>query len=241
LALGVVLVLLLAFGSTWFLLTAPDRYGTELGEQRSIVLKDGSRITLNTASRIEVDLGRHHRGVRLLQGEALFNVAHDAGRPFEVATGNSVLRVLGTRFDVDVRPLRTIVTVIEGRVARVPPGGGAQGPVLLAGDRLIVEDSGANTIQHGVDVSTALSWIQRQLVFERRPLGEVADEFNRYNRDRIVIRADALRGEEVSGVFQSNDIASFVAFLANIPGVSVTTDRSGAHVVTLQQTKQSRE
>jgi transmembrane sensor len=241
LALGVVLALLIAFGSTWLLLAGPDQYATELGEQRSIVLKDGSRITLNTASRIEVVFGRHHRDVRVVQGEALFNVAPDAGRPFEVATGNSVLRVLGTRFDVDVRPWRTTVTVIEGRVARTPPGGGAQGPILVAGDRLIVEDSGTNTIQHGVDVGAALSWIQRQLVFERRPLGEVADEFNRYNRHRIVIRTDALRNEEVSGVFQSNDIGSFVAFLSNIPGVSVTTDSSGAHIVTLQQTKQSKE
>jgi ferric-dicitrate binding protein FerR (iron transport regulator) len=77
----------------------------------------------------------------------------------------------------------------------------------------MVEDSGANTDQHGVDVGAALSWIHSQLVFERRPLGEVADEFNRYNRDRIVMRGDALRGETVSGVFQYNDIASFVAFL----------------------------
>ena len=240
-ALGVVIALLVAFGSSWLLLTRPDQYATELGEQRSIVLEDGSRITLHTASRIEVVLGRHHRAVRLVQGEALFNVAQDAGRPFEVTTGNSLLRVLGTRFDVDVRPRRTTVTVIEGRVARVPPGGGAQGPILVAGDRLIVEDSGANTIQHDIDVGTTLSWIQRQLVYARRPLGEVADEFNRYNRDRIVIRTDALRDEEVSGVFQSNDIASFVAFLSNIPGVSVTTDRSGAHIVTLQQMKQPKE
>jgi transmembrane sensor len=240
-ALGVVMVLLVAFASTWLLLTAPDQYSTELGEQRSIALKDGSRITLNTASRIEVDFSRHHRNVRLVQGEALFNVAPDAERPFEVATANSVLRVLGTRFDVDVHTRRMIVTVIEGRVARALQGGDARGPVLVAGDRLIVEDSGANTIQHGVDVGAAISWIQHQLVFERRPLGEVADEFNRYNRDRIVIRGDALRAEEVSGVFQSNDIASFVAFLSNIPGVSVTTDRSGARIVTLQQTGHSKE
>jgi transmembrane sensor len=240
-ALGLVLMLLVAFGSTWLLLTAPEQYSTRLGEQRSIALKDGSRITLNTASRVEVDFNRSHRGVRLVQGEALFNVTGDAGRPFEVTAGNSVLRVLGTRFNVDMRPRRTTVTVIEGRVAKALHGGTDQGPVLVAGDRLIVDDSGADTIQHGVDVGAVLSWIQRQLVFERRTLGEVADEFNRYNRDRIVIRGDALRREEVSGVFQSNDISSFVGFLANIPGVSIATDRSGAYIVTQQRLEQSTE
>lgn len=240
-AFGIVLVLLVAFGSTKLLLAAPEQYSTQIGEQRSIALKDGSRITLNTASRIEVDFGRGHRAVRLLQGEALFNVAHDARRPFEVDTGNSVLRVLGTRFDVDMRTHRTTVTVIDGRVAKAPQGARAQGPVLIAGDRLIVDDSGADTIEHGVNVGAALSWIQHQLVFERRTLGEVADEFNRYNRDQVVIRGDALRQEEVSGVFQSNDIASFVGFLSNIPGVRITTDRSGAYIVTLQDEQQPKK
>ena len=105
---------------TWSYLTGPQVYQTHFGEQRSILLEDGSRITLNTASRIDVRFDKGQRFVRLLEGEALFEVAHDATRPFDVQTGATVLRALGTQFDVEMGPNLTTVTVVEGRVAVVP-------------------------------------------------------------------------------------------------------------------------
>ena len=215
---------------SWTMLGQTKKYVTALGEQRSVMLDDGTRVTLNTASQIEVKLRRTHRSVRLVRGEALFEVAPDAGRPFDVNAGNATVRAVGTQFNVDTRPRQTTVTVIEGRVAYVS----GQVPVLVAGDRLVVGRDGAATMSHGVDVDSALAWTRKQLVFERRPLGEVAEEFNRYNPGRIFIESDSLRAEEVTGTFQSHDPRTFVQFLANIPGVVVSDDGAGGYVITAE-------
>ena len=240
--------LLLAFASTWYVLSRPQQFQTKLGEQRSVMLADGSRITLNTASKVEVDLHKGSRRIRLVEGEALFEVAHEPNRPFDVRVGDVTLRAVGTQFDVDLRLRSTTVTVVEGRVA-VDAGGGGRGgagaaagaevvsgagaQVLEAGDRLVIRGSVAGVPQHGVNLAAALSWTQHQLVFEKRPVGEVAEEFNRYNRRHITINDAGLRMQEVTGMFQSNDPDSFVSFLSGIPGVRVSDDGQGGEVVTL--------
>jgi transmembrane sensor len=246
---------------TWSYLTGPQVYQTRFGEQRSILLEDGSRITLNTASRIDVRFDKRQRFVRLLEGEALFEVAHDATRPFDVQTGATVLRALGTQFDVEMGPNLTTVTVVEGRVAVVPQSmvltgensgalpwplaatnghaaaGTAAAPtlapipagalILAAAERVVITTTGTSTPQHVPNAVTATSWTQRQLVFEDRPLMEVAEEFNRYNRERIVIDSPELREQHVTGVFRSNDPAAFLAFLSGLPGVEVSQAGDG--------------
>lgn len=218
---------IVAIGITFATLRQPDRYITQLGEQRSLTLSDGTRVMLNTASQIEVMMRKDHRGVRLVQGEALFEVARDAARPFDVDAGNAVVRVVGTQLNVDTRPQQTTITVVEGRVALRS----GEAPVLVAGDRLVVSASGRALVTHGVNIDAALAWTRHQLVFEHRPLGEVAEEFNRYNRGRITIESASLRSQEVTGVFQSNNPASFLSFLSSIPGVTIREDGAGGHVI----------
>jgi transmembrane sensor len=227
-AFALAATLVIAIGAAWMYSSRPQQYLTAFGEQRSITLEDGSRITLNTASKIEVVLRKDHRLVRLLEGEALFEVAHDASRPFDVSSGNAVVRAVGTQFNVDVRNAQSVVTVVEGRVAFVS----GQSPVLTAGDRLTVDAAGKPTLEHGTSLDTAIAWTRHQLIFEHRPLGEIAAEFNRYNRARISIDSESLGAQEVTGVFQSNDPASFVAFLSSSPGVVVTHDGTGGYRVT---------
>jgi transmembrane sensor len=219
--------LIVAVGIAWTMLRQPEQYMTAFGEQRSVMLADGTRVTLNTASKIEVELGEKHRLVRLVQGEALFEVAHDAAKPFDVSAGNATVRAVGTQFNVDARPQQTTITVVEGRVAFIT----GKAPVLIAGDRLVVNSAGTATLNHGINVSATLAWTRHQLVFEHRALGKVAAEFNRYNRGRITIESASLRAQEVTGVFQSNDPASFVAFLSSIPGVNIRDDGAGGHVI----------
>jgi transmembrane sensor len=226
-------VLVAACVAWWLTLSQPEQFQTKLGEQRSVLLADGSRVTLNTASKIEVRLEAHHRVIQLLQGEALFEVAHDPQRPFDVRAGQVVVRAVGTHFDVDRRVRRTIVTVVDGRVAMLEAGASTESlPVLTRGDRVVVDSAGPGTLQHGVNLTEAIAWTQRQLVFQHRPLGEVAEEFNRYNAGRIDIRSPALRAQEVTGTFKADDVASFVAVLEGIPGVRVVGDGAGGYVVT---------
>jgi len=231
---GLAASIVVAAGLGWRLtLPRPEQFQTKVGEQRSVLLADGSRVTLNTASKIEVRLRADHRIVQLLQGEVLFDVAHDAERPFDVHAGRVVVRAVGTQFDIDRRATRTAVTVVEGRVAMIAADLRTGNlPVLSAGDRVVVHGASLGTLEHDVNLSEVTAWTQHQLVFRHRPLGEIADEFNRYNVGRIEIRSPSLREQELTGTFSSNDVASFVAVLAGIPGVQVVDDGAGGYVVT---------
>jgi transmembrane sensor len=248
-AWGAAAVLLVGIGLALFMLETPQEFSTALGEQRSVLLADGSRVTLNTASTIQVNLHSRRRWVRLVKGEALFEVAHDAARPFEVRAGNAMIGDVGTQFNIDMRSNGTTVTVVEGQVAVNSAGPGESGGastghrrpespsdalILGANDRIVITSSGLGAPEHGINAAAAVVWTQRQLMFERRPLGEVAEEFNRYNRDRIDIDSAELRRQEVTGVFEAKDPSSFVAFLSSIPGVEIREGADGAHIVTFQ-------
>ena len=220
-----------------------QRFQTEIGEQRSVVLADGSLVTLNTASSIEVKMISSHRTVQLLAGEALFQVAHDSARPFDVVAGGATVRAVGTQFNVDRRPAATTVTVVEGRVAIIAQtddvrGGSETRLPLAAGEQLTL---GPRPAHHPVradvaraDVAKAVAWTQRKLIFANRPLGEVASEFNRYNRQTIEIRSAELRSQEVTGVFQANDPDSFLMFLSRLPEVEIERSPDNMHVIVTQ-------
>jgi transmembrane sensor len=237
--LGVALSLLLAIGVGWHVLSGPEQFQTQLGEQLTVRLGEGSRVTLNTDSKIAVRLQADRRIVDLLQGEALFEVAHDATRPFDVHVGKTLLRDLGTRFDVDRRPTRTVVTVVEGRVGIIATGSPGPSdrkfPELSEADRAIIGNDGSIKLQHGVSAAEATAWTRRSVVFRRRPMHEVAAEFNRYNREHIEIRSPALQAQEITGTFRSDDPKSFLAYIADIPGVHIAKDGRGGYVVTLEE------
>jgi len=231
-ALGLAASVVLAVCVGWFALTRPVQFQTKVGEQRSILLADGSRITLNTASKIEVRLSAERRVIELVQGQALFEVAQDPKRPFDVQVGDVTARAVGTQFDVDRRATHTVVTIVEGRV--LLEGAGLHGqhlPLLTEADQVVLNKVGPGKLQHGVNLTEATAWTQRQLVFYHRPLSEIAEEFNRYNVERIEIRSPALRIREMTGTFRSNDVTSFVAVLAGIPGTRVSSDGAGGYIV----------
>lgn len=223
-------------------------YATAIGEQRSIVLPDGSTVALNSRSRIKVRYSERERAVELLEGQALFQVAKDHARPFIVTSDETRVRAVGTQFDVYKKRGGTIVTVVEGRVAILTdaevenlgasdvdpgpspsmlafpseekrPGSGAS-VFLSAGEQLTVT---ATTAQKAVspNIASATAWTQRQLVFASASLAEVAEEFNRYNERQLVIQDAEIYDFHISGVFSSSDPTSLIRFLRERPGVEV--------------------
>jgi transmembrane sensor len=245
--LGLIAILaLVVLGISLNLPREPQRLATAVGEQRSVVLADGSLVTLNTSSSIEVHMTKDHRVVRLLAGEALFKVAHDVARPFDVTTGDATVRAVGTQFNVDHRPASTTVTVVEGRVAvfTTPAEGqekaGQTQLPLEAGEQLTLAP---RIVRHPVraDVASAIAWTQRRLIFEHRPLGEVAAEFNRYNQQVIEIRSPELRNQEVTGVFQANDPVSFLTFLSGVPGVTIAQAPDHSRFIVSQEAQNTTQ
>lgn len=239
---GIAALLVVAL-TAMFLAHGPQRYRTGVGEQLSVRLGDGSVLRLNTTSEVEVSFDAELRLVKLTSGEALFQVAHDPTRPFDVLAGQTQIRAVGTEFNVNRRDTRTTITVLEGRVAvsRPPvnqrvaegevPASDPAAPILLAGaDRLVLSDSGPPSLGQVKDLSVVTAWTERRLVFENRPLAEVAEEFNRYNLDKIRIEDGDLSRQHVSGVFQADDPESFLAFIADIPGVTIRQG-DGVHAV----------
>ena len=235
-AIGLAASLIVALCLGWFVQSRPEQFQTNVGEQRSVLLADGSRVTLNTASVIEVRMRKGRRLVDLVKGQALFEVAPDANRPFDVRAGRITARAVGTQFDVDRRATHIAVTVVEGRVAVVGTEPSTKPlPLLGEADRAVIDASGSGKLQHRVNLNEAIGWTQRQLVFQNRPLGEIADEFNRYNVGQIEIRSPRLRGQEVTGTFRSDDIVSFVSLLGGIPGVHVAGSETAGYVVTFDE------
>jgi len=192
---------------------------TAVGQRHGLDLADGSRILLNTDTALAVDLGDDHRRVRLYRGEAFFDVAPDAARPFTVRTGTGEVRVLGTRFNVRVAADRTIVTVIEGTVRITADGAD---PVVLTAGQAGSLAFGAARPSAAVDPSAATAWQRGQMVFYRTPLGEVVDELNRYHRGRIMILTEALRDRPVTGVFDATRPAAVVDLIESTLGVQST-------------------
>jgi transmembrane sensor len=118
--LAATLLMAIGGGAAWFY-AQRGLYTTDTAEQRTMTLEDGSRIELNARSRLRVTYSKAARTVELYDGQALFQVAKDASRPFLVKSGEATVRAVGTQFDVYRKEDNTTVTVLEGRVAVYAP------------------------------------------------------------------------------------------------------------------------
>jgi transmembrane sensor len=185
---------------------------TERGERSLLLLPDGSRITLNSASSVQTDYSKERRRVTLVRGQAFFEVAKDATRPFVVTAGTREVVAVGTEFDVrlDERQLR--VTLVQGKVrvlAASQPRSVAKPPAevsLNAGSAMTVLEGGAELIER-VDTLHALHWREGKLnyiIFDEERLADVVTEMNRYSPEQLLIADPRLEDRKVSGVFDSS-------------------------------------
>ena len=221
------LVLMLAGGklgiSGQLLRTKVDTrsYATAIGQKQEVRLSDGTRLELNTNTRVRASVTATGRTVTLDEGEAYFDVVHDAARPFVVYAGNRRITDLGTKFSVyrsgdDVR-----VTVREGRV-RVEILGQASQPVVTDGGHEVVTKGGETLVltKADADIADDLSWRGGMLVFKEQTLAEAADQFNRYNARQILVEGNA-RKIRIGGSFKADNVDVFVLLLHRGFGLSV--------------------
>jgi transmembrane sensor len=186
-------------------------FASAVGERLTVKLDDGSTATLNTNSRISVRFSKGRRKVEVTRGEALFDVARDADRPFVVATPFATVSVTGTVFNVRANSEDTVVQVVSGLVSVSPKAGP---PVAVsAGQSLRLNETGRATI--GVfDPEQALAWREGKARYRERPLAEVIDDLNRYFSKPIVLADKALDALPVTGDFDVTDEESAVAAIA---------------------------
>lgn len=208
LASAAVLVLGVGLALAWHGQWGAD-YRTGVGERRVVPLADGSRISLDAESAVDVEISAQARRITLRKGEAVFDVAHDPARPFTVQAGAVRATALGTVYAVSREGSAVDVIVKRGRVAVSD----ASDRVELAAGEAVGQQAGRLGSKHGLDVDSALAWQQGRLVFEQAPLAQVLKALERYRPGWLVIGDEQLRGLKVSGTFQLDRLDEGLATL----------------------------
>jgi transmembrane sensor len=206
--------------------TAQNLFATGIGETRAIALDDGSRILLDTQSRLRVSFTAGARDIELLEGQAHFEVAKDTRRPFRVRTRSAEVVAVGTQFDVATVPARTTVTLIEGRVnVRTLPSAAHSEPrveAMVAGEQLGITSDGQLLEQPVVKIENVTAWQRGTIVLDDVPLPEALAAMNRYSQTQIVIPGPALQSRRVSGVFRVGDVETEALALQRYFGLRET-------------------
>ncbi|KIY42001.1 iron dicitrate transport regulator FecR [Pseudomonas sp. 10-1B] len=208
LASAAVLVLGVGLALAWHGQWGAD-YRTGVGERRVVALADGSRISLDAESAVDVEVSAQARRITLRKGEAVFDVAHDPARPFTVQAGEVRATALGTVYAVSREGSAVDVIVKRGRVAVSD----ASDRVELVAGEAVGQQAGRLGSKHGLDVDSALAWQQGRLVFEQAPLAQVLKALERYRPGWLVIGDEQLRGLKVSGTFQLDRLDEGLATL----------------------------
>jgi len=235
LSVGVIAVAAVAF-QYW---QGRGAYSTGVGEQQMVLLDDGTRMSLNTATRVRVRLGSSQRRVSVEAGEALFEVAKDARRPFVVQAAGSEVVALGTVFSVRLAPEGSAghalaVTLIEGHVTVSPvEGGGAASArpesrlLLQPGERARLQETadGKLVAQPAVDrphIDQVVAWTRGEAVFDGASLADAVAEMNRYSRAPIVLGSGLAAARlKISGQFRTGDNLAFANAVATLHGLTV--------------------
>ncbi|TKR56410.1 FecR family protein [Allopusillimonas ginsengisoli] len=202
-------------------------YATVAGEQRSEILPDGSRLEINTRSRILVRFYDDQRHVELLEGEVLFSVAHNAQRPFLVDAGDAAVRVTGTQFNVRRYSAQVDVAVQSGSV-EVTAGRwwNRRRATLTASQRTHVQTGKALAVE-ATDIAELTAWRQGKVVFKEQPLAQVIQEMNRYLTHPIRLTDSRLKGLSMTGVFNVQDAEAFLQALRSALPVAVRMRTDG--------------
>ncbi|PLR22604.1 anti-sigma factor [Caulobacter zeae] len=203
----------------------PVAYQTAVGERRTVALPDGSRVTLNTATRLVARFGGDRREVVLEAGEALFAVAHRDGAPFDVLSQGGRIRVTGTRFNVYRQAGFTQVDLLEGGVTAGSAEDGSKTAVRLApGQAVRLSPSGRPGPIFVAQAARIDDWNNGRISFVGASLTEAVAEMNRYSRTPMRIATPSLGRLQVDGVFEAGDTAAFARAVGRLHKVSVRTD-----------------
>lgn len=194
-------------------------YITPVGVSQAITLSDGTQVTLNTDSALAVAYTEGERRVRLLKGEAYFDVRHLESQPFIVDSGDTETQDIGTRFIVRATAEANNISVLEGLV-KVSRLGGQQNALLHPGEVIHPTEAGLGKItQHGGKNS---GWLQGRLSFQDTPLGQVVAELDRYIPGLVVILGNDLKTYRINARFNINQPRQALATLAYTLPVSIT-------------------
>jgi transmembrane sensor len=201
-------------------------YVTQTGEMRTVTFNEGSVAYLNTRTELRWVGNAQDRLVQLTQGEALFDVVHDATHPFRVLLDNSEIRVLGTRFNVYRKPNGdTTVTVLEGAVEVRGYGNGNEKAewvrTINANQQIEYRSIGLMREPHDTQAQNSVRWRSGFYRFENQPVETVLDELTRYTDQHIVIRDARIAELHINGALSTRDVRDSLRRLQDLAPISV--------------------
>lgn len=205
-------------------------HATGVGEIRTVRLPDGSSVTLDTDTRIDVRFEDNVRKVRLERGRARFEVKPDHARPFVVEAGGKTVSAADAGFDAQVASTGVSLVSLHGPVEVRPLAAGMDAPAELQlepGEAVRFAANGAPLAAAGPAGKGSDQWVSGMLVFHGAPLSEVLDETNRYSRRRILLGEPSLGTLKVTGAFRPLPIDELAASLAAALQLHVRGDPRG--------------
>lgn len=223
------LVLITGLSPLWWSWFTTDIYRTAKGESASIQLSDGSRIDLNTDTELSVQYTWTRRTVKLEHGEALFEVVHNAEKPFEVIAADGRIQDIGTRFNIYRQADRVSVTVLEGEVSVAAKSSAAQN--LIPGQQISYDSTGQTSAISHADTDVATAWQKGQLVFKGQPLNVVLEQLGRYHDISLQVPDSRLQSLKVSGVFPTNNLSLALNTIAGALPIKVAQTATNTFVI----------
>jgi len=215
-------------GVAYQYLRAPEgtTYVTDVGGRKILTLADGSQIELNTNTEVRVAMEDGARKVWLIRGEAFFQVQHDAAHPFTVRAGDHQITDLGTKFLVRRDQGNLTVSLVEGRarIESVAADSKSQTAELEPGDVARATNTSVSVSRAPIaKLETELGWRRGVLIFHDTTLAAAAAEFNRYNRQQLIIRDPTVARLTVDGTFPSSRVETFARLARDVLGLQVET------------------
>lgn len=178
---------------------------TGTGETREVMLPDGSKVTLAPETALANDFNGSARHVRVLSGEAYFEVERDTARPFVVETQDAAVRVLGTVFSVRDTGNGTRVELAHGAVALKVEDPSGDELSLLPGDVVTVDRADHKAELSHIDPADIASWREGRLSVTDQTFGDVVSLIQRQHRAWIVVAQDRLSTRRVTGLYDLTD------------------------------------
>jgi transmembrane sensor len=239
-------------------------YATPIGPQQQFELQDGTRLTLNTNSKIATRIDDEHRDVEVLAGEVFFDVVHNPRRPLRVCAAGHLFTDLGTQFNARVSSSGATVTVKQGEVevgghcklgktgaftpfeaatGRAEAASYKESAVISSGEQVSIVDDGAgpSLVKRKLtrsQMDNLLAWQDGLLIFDNAPLQEVLDQVNRYFPQHLEIADSSLTKMRVSGMYGNSTMDSILRALQESHGiVALAEDDANPDVIRLGRIK----
>jgi transmembrane sensor len=217
-----------------------EEYTTRVAEHRVIQLPDGSTAMLNTDSSIRVHFTGSKRAIELKKGEAYFSVSKDPKRPFEVTAASSVVRAVGTEFNVALLNRRISVDVTEGVVEfKAPASTDAQlnthvlSTHIKEGEAISFHKGDTTLNLQPANTARISAWQARKIYFSENTLEDAVAEYNRYSKEKIIIINDELKNQKISGIFNVDDIDAFTFSLEQL--LELRVERHQGNVLVMKK------